>query len=183
MGEGGAMLVLEAEEHALARGARILGEVTGYGATDDALHIVQPAPGAEGAVRAMRHALADAEISAEQVDYVNAHGTSTPLNEKHETAAIHTVFGPRGREVPVSSTKSMTGHTLGAAGAIEAVICLYALNHGLIPPTINYEFPDPECDLDVVPNASRPAELEHVLSNSLGFGGHNVALILSRYRE
>lgn len=183
MGEGGAMLVLESEERAIARGARILGEVSGYGATDDANHVVQPAPGGEGAVRAMRRALADADIGHEQVDYVNAHGTSTPLSEKLETAAIHTVFGERATVVPVSSTKSMTGHMLGAAGAIEAVICAYALNNGVIPPTINYETPDPECNLDVVPNEARKAELTHVLSNSLGFGGHNVALVLSKYQE
>ncbi|HEV2527883.1 MAG TPA: beta-ketoacyl-ACP synthase II [Thermomicrobiales bacterium] len=181
LGEGGAMLVLESEERALGRDARILGELTGYAMTDDAHHLVQPAPGGEGAVRAMRHALASAGLTAAEIDYVNAHGTSTPLNEKLETIAIRTTFDGHADTLPVSSTKSMTGHLLGAAGSIEAVISLCAMRDGVIPPTINYQTPDPDCQLDVVPNVARPATLGHVMSNSLGFGGHNVSLIFSRY--
>lgn len=183
LGEGGAVLVLESEERALGRGATILGEVVGYGMTDDAFHLVQPGPGGEGAARAMSLAMKKAELSASQIDYVNAHGTSTPLNEKLESAALLTAFGDALRTIPVSSTKSMTGHLLGAAGAIEAVISLMAMRDGVIPPTINYEHPDPDCDLDVVPNISRHGQLRHVMSNSLGFGGHNVSLIFSAYSE
>ncbi len=183
LGEGGAVLVLESEERALARGAMILGEVAGYAMTDDAFHLVQPGPGGEGAARAMNLALKKADLRAAQIDYVNAHGTSTPLNEKLETAALRRVFGDWLPRVPVSSTKSMTGHLLGAAGAIEAVISLMAMRDSVIPPTINYEAPDPDCDLDVVPNAARPGSLRHVMSNSLGFGGHNVSLIFSQYEE
>ena len=181
LGEGAAVLVLESEERARERGATILGELAGYGMTDDAYHLVQPAPAGEGAVRAMRLALADAGLLPEQIDYVNAHGTSTPLNEKLETIALRTVFADVIGALPVSSTKSMTGHLLGAAGAIEAVICLEAMRHGVIPPTTNYQTPDPECDLDVVPNTARPAGLTQIMTNSLGFGGHNVSLILSAY--
>lgn len=181
LGEGGAVLVLESEERALGRGATILGEVTGYAMTDDAFHLVQPGPGGEGAARAMNLALGKAGLKASEIDYVNAHGTSTPLNEKLETAALRTVFGDELATLPVSSTKSMTGHLLGAAGAIEAVIGLMAMRDGVIPPTINYEQPDPDCDLDVVPNVARRGELRHVMSNSLGFGGHNVSLIFSAY--
>ena len=181
LGEGGAVLVLETAERALARGAAILGEVTGYAMTDDAHHLVQPGPGGEGAARAMTLALRNAGLRPDQIDYVNAHGTSTPLNEKLETAAMRTAFGEALARMPVSSTKSMTGHLLGAAGAIEAVICLMAMRDGVIPPTINYQQSDPECDLDVVPNQARPAEMTHVMSNSLGFGGHNVSLIFARY--
>ena len=183
LGEGGAVLVLESEERALGRGATILGEIAGYAMTDDAFHLVQPGPGGEGAARAMNLALGKAGLSSGQIDYVNAHGTSTPLNEKLETAALRTVFGDALATLPVSSTKSMTGHLLGAAGAIEAVIGLMAMRDGVIPPTINYEQPDPDCDLDVVPNVARRSKLGHVMSNSLGFGGHNVSLIFSAYEE
>lgn len=183
LGEGAAVLVLESERHAIDRGTTILGVVAGYGMTDDAHHLVQPAPGGEGAVRAMGLALHQAGLDPAAIDYVNAHGTSTPLNEKLETIALRQVFGDVLATTPVSSTKSMTGHLLGAAGAIEAVICLLAIRDGVIPPTINHERVDPDCDIDVVPNAARSASLTHVMSNSLGFGGHNVSLILSRYRE
>jgi 3-oxoacyl-[acyl-carrier-protein] synthase II len=179
LAEGGAVMVLESYAHALQRGALILGEVSGYATTDDANHIVQPGPGGEGAARAILLALKDAGLDPTEIDYVNAHGTSTQLNEKLETQAIKTAFGDHAFRIPISSTKSMTGHLLGAAGAIEAVICLKAIAEGCLPPTINYNTPDPDCDLDCVPNVARPAELRHVLSNSMGFGGHNVALILS----
>jgi 3-oxoacyl-[acyl-carrier-protein] synthase II len=179
LAEGAAVLVLEGLDHAVKRGAHILGEIRGYGTTDDANHIVQPAPGGEGAARAMRLALADACLPGDAIDYINAHGTSTPLNEKLETQAIKSAFGEFAYKIPISSTKSMTGHLLGAAGAIEAVICLKAIASQCIPPTINYTTPDPECDLDYVPNLPRKAILRHVLSNSMGFGGHNVALIIS----
>lgn len=177
LAEGGATLVLEEFEHARERDATIYGEVIGYGATDDANHIVQPAPGGEGAARAMRIALADAGVSASDIDYVNAHGTSTPLNEKLETEAIKRAFGDAAASLPISSTKSMTGHTLGAAGAIEAVITLLAMEHGMLPPTINQFEADPDCDLDYVPNLARPATIDVAMSNSMGFGGHNVSLI------
>ena len=180
LGEGGAVVILESWEHAEGRGATILGEIAGYATTDDANHMVQPAPGGEGAARAMQLALADAGLTAEDVDYVNAHGTSTQLNEKLETQALQRVFGERTKQVPVSSTKSMTGHLLGAAGAIEAVICLQALATGIAPPTINQERPDPECDLDTVPNQARELPMRTVMSNSMGFGGHNVSLIFAR---
>ncbi len=179
LAEGAAVVVLEGLDHAVKRGADILGEIRGYGTTDDANHIVQPAPGGEGAARAMRLALADACLPGDAIDYINAHGTSTPLNEKLETQAIKAAFGEFAYKIPISSTKSMTGHLLGAAGAIEAVICLKAIASQCIPPTINYTTPDPECDLDYVPNSPRKAILRHVLSNSMGFGGHNVALIIS----
>jgi 3-oxoacyl-[acyl-carrier-protein] synthase II len=178
--EGGACLVLEEESFALARGARIFGEVAGYGSTADAHHITAPPPGASGAVRAMRAALDDAGIGPEQIGYVNAHGTSTPANDAAETAALKTVLGDRAASVPVSSTKSMTGHMLGAAGAVEAIICLLAMRDSVLPPTINQEVADPECDLDYVANRSRKADVEYSLSNSMGFGGHNVALVLKR---
>ncbi len=181
MGEGAAMLILEDLDHARERGARIYGEVVGYGSTADANHIVQPAPEGEGAVRAMRLALEDAGLQPEQIDYLNAHGTSTPLNEQLETLAIKATFGEGAYRLPVSSTKSMTGHLLGAAGALEGVYCLQAIGEGLIPPTINYQTPDPACDLDYVPNEARPAALGYAMSNSLGFGGHNVSLIFGRY--
>jgi 3-oxoacyl-[acyl-carrier-protein] synthase II len=181
MGEGAAMLLLEDLDYARARGATIHGELLGYGSTADANHIVQPAPGGEGSARAMRLALADAGLRPEQVDYLNAHATSTPLSERLETQALKAVFGDHAYRMPVSSTKSMTGHLLGAAGALEAVYCLQAIAHGVIPPTINYETPDPDCDLDWVPNAPRPATLRYTMSNSLGFGGHNVSLVLGRY--
>lgn len=177
LGEGGAVLILENEDVARARGANILGRVLGYGTTDDANHIVQPAPEGDGAARAMRLALTDAGLEPTEIDYINAHGTSTQLNEKFETAAIKRAFGEAAMQVPISSTKSMTGHLLGAAGALEAVICLQALAHQCVPPTINYEERDPDCDLDYVPNEARSAPLHHVMSNSMGFGGHNVSLV------
>lgn len=178
MGEGAGTLVLEAWEHAQRRGAEILAEVIGYGSTADAYHVTAPEPTGEGAARAMRRALADAGIAPTDVDYINAHGTSTPLNDKGETLAIHTVFGDHAKRVAVSSTKSMTGHLLGAAGAIELIACVMAIRDGVIPPTINYQVPDPECDLDYVPNQARSATLRVALSNSLGFGGHNVSLLV-----
>ncbi len=181
MGEGAAVLILESLEHAQARGANILAEVSGYGTTDDAYHISAPAEGGEGAALCMQLALENAGLAAEDIGYINAHGTSTKLNDKGETAAIKTVFGERAYQIPVSSTKSMTGHLLGASGALEALICTKALNEGVIPPTINYETPDPECDLDYVPNKPREAQIKHALSNSFGFGGHNATVIISRY--
>ncbi len=179
--EAGACLVLEELEFARSRGARILAEISGYGATADAHHITAPPPGAEGAVRAMRMALADAATPPEDIGYVNAHGTSTQANDGAETAALKAVFGDHARTLPISSTKSMTGHTLGAAGAIEAAICALAMRDGRIPPTINQESSDPECDLDYVPNVAREASVAASLSNSMGFGGHNVALVLRRW--
>lgn len=183
MGEGSAIVVLETLEHAQARGATILGEVVGYGSTADANHITQPAPGGEGGARAMKLALAQAGLQPEQIAYLNAHGTSTPINEALETASIKAVFGDYAYKLPISSTKSMTGHLLGAAGALEAVYSLKAMADGLMPPTINYETPDPVCDLDYVPNTARKGDLPYVMSNSLGFGGHNVSLILARWDE
>ncbi|MGH2533968.1 MAG: beta-ketoacyl-ACP synthase II [Thermomicrobiales bacterium] len=179
LAEGAAVLVLEEREHARRRGAQAIAELTGYGSTDDANHMVQPGPGGEGAARAMRLALADADLQPADIDYVNAHGTSTQLNEKLETQALKAAFGDYAYRLAISSTKSMTGHLLGAAGSIEAVIAIMALIHQCVPPTINYEVVDPVCDLDYVPNTSRAAALTHVLSNSMGFGGHNVALIFS----
>jgi 3-oxoacyl-[acyl-carrier-protein] synthase II len=178
--EGGGALFLEELEHAKARGARIYAELVGYGLTADAYHITAPAEHGEGAVRAMRMALQDAELDASEVDYINAHGTSTPANDGIETEAIKTVFGTHARELAVSSTKSMIGHTLGAAGAIEAAICVLAMRDGCMPPTINQEVPDPACDLDYVPNAARRRDVRVALSNSMGFGGHNAVLILRR---
>ncbi len=183
MGEGAGILVLETLEHAQARGANILAEVTGYGTSDDAFHISAPAEGGEGAALCMQLALDDAGLTVDDVGYINAHGTSTPLNDKGETAAIKLVFGERAYQIPVSSTKSMTGHLLGASGALEAIFSVKALQEGVIPPTINYETPDPECDLDYVPNQARKVDLDHVLSNSIGFGGHNATLIISRFKE
>ena len=182
LGEGAGVLVLEAEEHALARGAKILAELAGYGATSDAFHITQPGDNGEGAAKAMQRALANAGLAPDEIDYVNAHGTSTPMNDKLETVALKAVFGEYAYELPVSSTKSMMGHLLGAAGAVEAGICVLALQHGIIPPTANYYTPDPDCDLDYVPNVARSASLEAVMTNSLGFGGHNSSLIFRRYR-
>lgn len=179
MAEGAAVLVLEALEHARRRKASILATLSGYGTTNDAYHISAPAENGAGAARCMRLALEDAGLEVADIDYINAHGTSTPLNDRSETAAIKTVFGEQAYRVPVSSTKSMTGHLLGASGALEALICVKALEHQKVPPTINYEFPDPECDLDYVPNLARPVRLRHVMSNSFGFGGHNATIILS----
>jgi 3-oxoacyl-[acyl-carrier-protein] synthase II len=181
MGEGAAVLVLESFEHAQARGATILAEVTGYGATNDAYHISAPAENGSGAVRCMNIALKDAGLTPGDISYINAHGTSTQLNDKSETAAIKTVFGEQAYRVPVSSTKSMVGHLLGAAGAIEAIVCVQTIQHSIVPPTINYETPDPVCDLDYVPNQARPMPVQHTLSNSFGFGGHNASLILSKF--
>ena len=180
MGEGGATLVLESMEHALSRDAEILGEVSGYGMSADAYHITLPKPGGMGAARAMKAAIDNAELETEDIGYVNAHGTSTQANDSTETAAIHLAFGEAAAKTPVSSTKSMTGHLLGAAGAAEVVVSLLALRDQVLPPTINQFTPDPECDLDYVPNEARDASLNHVISNSFGFGGHNVSLILSR---
>ncbi|HEX2998740.1 MAG TPA: beta-ketoacyl-ACP synthase II [Armatimonadota bacterium] len=181
IGEGSGILVLESEEHARARGASIYAEVAGYGMTADAYHITQPAPGGEGAARAMSKALAEAGIAPEKVDYINAHGTSTVPNDAAETAAIKQVFGAHAQQLMVSSTKSMTGHLLGAAGGIEAVACALAIKQGVVPPTINYEHPDPECDLDYVPNTAREATVRVAMSNSLGFGGHNACLLFRAY--
>lgn len=183
MGEGAAVLVLESFEHASARGATILGELVGYAATNDAFHISAPADNGEGAARCMRLALEDARIAPERIDYINAHGTSTKLNDSSETAAIKSVFGATAYDIPISSTKSMTGHLLGASGALEALFCLKAIQESTLPPTTNYETPDPECDLDYVPNNARARTLEYVMSNSFGFGGHNASLIFRVYAE
>jgi 3-oxoacyl-[acyl-carrier-protein] synthase II len=176
-GEGAAVLVIESMEHAQARGARIYAEVLGYGTTDDAYHISAPAENGVGAARCMQLALDDAGLTAKSIDYLNAHGTSTQLNDKSETAAIKTVFGEAAYDLPISSTKSMHGHLLGAAGAVEAVIGIQALTHGILPPTINYETPDPECNLDYVPNSTRHRPIRNLMSNSFGFGGHNASII------
>lgn len=181
MGEGAGILILESLETALERGAHIYAEIVGYGATGDAYHITAPAEHGEGAARAMQHALRDAGLKPEDVDYINAHGTSTDLNDKFETEAIKTIFGDHAYKLAVSSTKSMTGHLLGAAGGVEAVISVKAIEDGIIPPTVNYETPDPDCDLDYVPNKARNQDVNVVVSNSLGFGGHNVALIFKKY--
>ncbi|MCS7272834.1 MAG: beta-ketoacyl-ACP synthase II [Fimbriimonadales bacterium] len=181
MGEGAGVLVLEALEHAQARGARIYAEVLGYGATADAYHVTQPDPEGDGAARAMRKALQDAGLQPTDIDYINAHGTSTRYNDAKETLAIKRVFGEYAYQLPVSSTKSVTGHLLGAAGAVETAACILALQHQTIPPTINYEHPDPECDLDYVPNTPRPAKLRYVMNNSFGFGGHNSVLVLGQF--
>lgn len=180
LGEGAGVVVLEDRDHAIARGAHIYGEVIGYGMSADAYHVTNPHPEGRGASAAMRHALRHAGITPEQIDYVNAHGTSTPSGDPHEVKALKNVFGEAAYKVPVSSTKSMIGHTLGAAGAIEAIICLLAMRDGKLPPTINYETPDPECDLDCVPNVARDAKVDITLSNSFGFGGHNVSLIFRK---
>ncbi|CAN5471243.1 beta-ketoacyl-ACP synthase II [soil metagenome] len=181
IGEGAAVLVLEDYAHAKARGAKIYGEVVGYGMSGDAYHLTQPSPGGEGASRAMKMALRTAKLTPSDIGYINAHGTSTHFNDKLETEAIKRTFGAN--VPPVSSTKSMIGHTLGAAGAIEALVCLLAMRDGILPPTINYETPDPECDLDYVPNVARKADVKYSLSNSFGFGGHNVSLIVKRADE
>lgn len=181
LGEGAAVLILENLSYAEKRGSAILAEVVGYGATADASHITAPAEDGEGAARAMMLAMKRAGLEPQQIDYLNAHGTSTPLNEKFETLSIKWAFGDYAYKLPVSSTKSMTGHLLGAAGSLEAAICIETIRNGVIPPTINYEFPDPDCDLDCVPNVARAQEVRTAMSNSLGFGGHNVSLIFSRY--
>jgi 3-oxoacyl-[acyl-carrier-protein] synthase II len=181
-GEGGGLLVLEALEHALARDARIYAEVVGYGMTGDAYHMTAPDPDADGATRAMTLALRDAGVEPAAVGYINAHGTSTPYNDKSETMAIKRVFGEHAHKLAVSSTKSMTGHLLGAAGGIEAIATAFAIHHGILPPTINYETPDPDCDLDYVPNQARKQDVEVALSNAFGFGGTNATLVLRKYR-
>ena len=180
IGEGSGVLVLETLSHAEARGATILAEIVGYGTTCDAHHITSPTPGGVGGAAAMRIAMEDGGLSAESIDYVNAHGTSTPANDSNETSAIKSALGHRAGVIPVSSTKSMTGHLLGGSGGIEAVACVLALQHNVVPPTINYSNPDPDCDLDVVPNTAREHTLGTVLSNSFGFGGHNVCLAFQR---
>ncbi|MFX0559700.1 beta-ketoacyl-ACP synthase II [Tepidibacillus infernus] len=183
MSEGAGVLILESLDHALSRGAKIYAEVIGYGATGDAYHLTSPAPGGEGAARAMKMALRRANIQPEEVDYINAHGTSTELNDKFETMAIKAAFGEYAYKLAISSTKSVTGHLLGAAGAVEAIAMALALQNGIIPPTINYETRDPECDLDYVPNEYRKQEIKVALSNSLGFGGHNATIIMKKYQE
>ncbi|MGI6144803.1 MAG: beta-ketoacyl-ACP synthase II [Clostridia bacterium] len=182
MGEGAGLLILENLESAQKRNARIYAEVLGYGATADAYHITAPAPGGVGAAKAMLAAINDAGIQPDEVDYINAHGTSTELNDKYETMAIKEVFGEHAGKLAISSTKSMTGHLLGAAGGIEAIATALAIAHELIPPTINYEYPDPECDLDYVPNKARKTPLQYALSNSLGFGGHNATILLGKFK-
>jgi 3-oxoacyl-[acyl-carrier-protein] synthase II len=181
IGEGAGMLVIESLDHALARGATPLAEIVGYGTTCDAHHITSPSPGGVGGAEAMRLTLVDAGLRPEDVDYVNAHGTSTQANDSNETAAIKSALGDRARQIPVSSTKSMTGHLLGGSGGIEAVASVLAIGHNLVPPTINYHTPDPACDLDVVPNVARDHPVNVVLSNSFGFGGHNVCLAFRRF--
>jgi len=183
MGEGAGVVILEELEHARNRGARIYGELVGYGATGDAFHITQPAPDGEGAQRSMRRALRDAGIAPSDVQYINAHGTSTPYNDLNETRAIKAVFGDHAPHLLISSTKSMTGHTLGAAGGIEFAVCVLAVRDGMVPPTINYRTPDPECDLNYVPNVAVRREVDVALSNSFGFGGHNCTLAVRRFGE
>ena len=181
LGEGAGVLVLEEYEHAQARGAKIYGELRGYAANSDAHHVTAPAPEGIGAQRCMRQALADAGLDAGAIQYINAHGTSTEFNDKNESLAIRAVFGAAADDVAVSSTKSMTGHMLGAAGSVEAAICALAITRGVVPPTINYETPDPSCDLDYVPNVARELTVDAALSNSFGFGGTNAALVITRY--
>ncbi|MBT2639201.1 beta-ketoacyl-ACP synthase II [Bacillus sp. ISL-39] len=181
MGEGAGIVVLEDLEHALARGAKIYAEIVGYGATGDAYHITAPAPEGEGGARAMKMALDDAGLAPEEVGYINAHGTSTEYNDKYETMAIKSVFGEHAYKLSVSSTKSMTGHLLGAAGGIEAIFTILSLKEGILPPTINLETPDPECDLDYVPNTARKHQVNAAISNSLGFGGHNATIAFKKY--
>ena len=183
IGEGAGILILEELEFAKARGANILAEIVGYGMSGDAFHVTMPDESGSGAIRVMQRAIKDAGIAPEEIDYINAHGTSTPYNDKFETLAIKKVFGDYAYKTPVSSTKSMTGHALGAAGGLEAVFSVLALDQGKIPPTINYEHPDPDCDLDYVPNAAREADLNYVLSNNFGFGGTNACLIFKKYTE
>jgi len=181
--EGAGILILEEFTSAQRRGANIIAEITGYGATGDALHITQPAKDGEVAARAMQMALDKAGLAPTDIDYINAHGTSTPLNDKTETLAIKTIFGDHAYRIPISSTKSMTGHLIGAAGALEAAACIMAIQHGIIPPTINLTHPDPECDLDYVPNVARQAKVTIALSNSFGFGGHNSVLVFRECSE
>ena len=181
MGEGAGILILEEAEHAIARNAKIYGEVSGYGATGDAYHITAPSPGGEGAVRAMKRAINNSKIMEKDVDYINAHGTSTPFNDKNETNAIRKVFGLHAQNISISSTKSMTGHLLGASGGIEAIICTLSIMENKIPPTINYETPDPECNLNYTPNITAERKVDVAMSNSFGFGGHNAVIILKKW--
>lgn len=181
IGEGAGVIVLEELEHATSRGAKIYAEIVGYGSTGDAYHITAPAPGGEGGVRAMKIALEDGGLAPEDIDYINAHGTSTPYNDKYETIAVKEVFGDHAYKLAISSTKSMTGHLLGAAGGVEAIFSVLAIKDGILPPTINYETPDPECDLDYVTNEARKKEINAVISNSLGFGGHNATIAFKKY--
>lgn len=183
MGEGAGFIVLEELEHAKARGANIICEMVGYGATDDAYHMTSPIPGGEGGAKAMSLAIEDAGVTPADIDYINAHGTSTKYNDSFETSAIRSVFGTAADKVAVSSTKSMTGHLLGAAGGVEAIVCAKAIAEGFIPPTINYRTPDPECDLDIVPNMGRTAQVRYAMSNSLGFGGHNATIVFKKYED
>ena len=183
LGEGAAILVFEKLEHAKARDAKIYAEVLGIGNSDDAYHITAPDPDGEGGAYAMRQALKDSGLRPEQVSYINAHGTSTPLNDKIETAAIKRTFGDAARKIPINSTKSMIGHLLGAAAGVEMVATVLSIRDKVVHPTINYETPDPECDLDCVPNVKRPLEIEYAMSNSLGFGGHNSTIVVGRFRE
>jgi 3-oxoacyl-[acyl-carrier-protein] synthase II len=183
IGEGAGILILEELGHAVRRGAPILAEVVGYGMSGDAFHITQPSEGGEGAARAMRNALADAKVQPEQVSYVNAHGTSTPFNDRLETQAIKKIFGDHAAKMPISSTKSMTGHLLGGAGGLEAGFAALTIRDQIMPPTINYEKPDPDCDLDYIPNRAREGDIEYVLSNSFGFGGTNAALLFKRFSQ
>ncbi|EUJ33099.1 beta-ketoacyl-ACP synthase II [Listeria cornellensis] len=182
IGEGAGIFILEELEHAKARGAKIYAEVVGYGATGDAYHITAPAPGGEGAARSMQMALNDAEIGVDGVDYINAHGTSTPYNDDYETQAIKTVFGDNAKKLAISSTKSMTGHTLGASGGIEAIFSVLAIRDSIVPPTIHLNTPDPVCDLDYVPNVAREMNVDVAMSNSFGFGGHNATLVFKKYQ-
>jgi 3-oxoacyl-(acyl-carrier-protein) synthase len=183
MGEGAGILVLEELEHALKRGANIYAEIVGYGSTGDAYHITQPAPGGEGGARAMKMAIQDAGLKPEDIDYINAHGTSTEYNDKFETSAIKEVFGSHAYQLTVSSTKSMTGHLLGAAGGVEAIFTILAVKEDIIPPTMNYETPDPDCDLDYAVNQAKQKTVRAALSNSLGFGGHNATLVFKKFVE
>lgn len=182
MGEGAGLVILEEAEHAVKRQAKIYGETIGYGATADAYHVTAPAPGGEGAMRAMRRAIGDAGIDPTEIDYINAHGTSTPYNDKNETLAIKEVLGEHAARVHMSSTKSMTGHLLGASGGIETIASLLAINSGMIPPTINYETPDPECDLNYTPNEAAETRVDVAMSNTFGFGGHNAVLVMKRWQ-
>jgi len=181
MGEGAGVLVLEELEHAKARGARIYAELCGYGNTADAHHLTAPSPGGEGAARCMRMALRTAGLNPEDISYINAHGTSTPQGDIAETEAVKTVFGEHARKLAVSSTKGATGHMLGAAGAVEMIVCTKALQTDTLPPTINLEFPDPQCDLDYVPNTARQARVNAVINNSFGFGGHNASVVAKKF--
>ena len=183
LGEGAASIILEEATHAKARGAIILGELAGYGSTDDAYHITQPSQGGVGAILAMKNAIIDAGLNLEDVDYINAHGTSTPFNDKTESSAIMTLFGDHANKLKVSSTKSMIGHALGASGALEAAACVQAIQHNILPPTINYTTPDPECPLDYIPNKALSKNVNVTMSNSFGFGGHNSVIVIKRWNK